>query len=147
MGEGADRVTAAGEETVGKVSGEIDSLRGELGALVAELDRRRHEALDLGLQVRRHPVAVAVAAVTLALAVGGLVALVVAGQRRRQRPTEKLKETRRALARIMDQPHRGGRDPSIPRKVVAAAATAAAATLVKRLIQRQVPRAPASRPR
>ena len=140
-------MSAAGEETVGKVSGEIESLRGELGALVAELDRRRHEAFDLGLQARRHPVAVAVVAATLALAVGGLVALVVAGQRRRQRPTERLKETRRALARILDQPHRVGRDPSIPRKVVAAAATAAAAALAKRLIQRQVPPAPARRAR
>jgi HAMP domain-containing protein len=147
MGEGAARVSAGGEETVGKVSGEIESLRGELGALVAELDRRRHEAFDLGLQARRHPVAVAVVAATIALAVGGLIALVVAGQRRRQRPTEKIKETRRALARIMDHPHRVGRDPSIPRKVVAAAATAAAAALAKRLVQRKVAPTPAPRPR
>ncbi len=140
-------MSAAGEETVGKVSGEIESLRGELGALVAELDRRRHEAFDLGLQARRHPIAVAVAAAPLALAVGGLLALLVAGRRRRQRPAERIKETRRALARIMDQPHRVARDPSIPRKVAAAAATAAAAALAKRLVQRQVPPASSPRPR
>ena len=86
-------MNAGGEGNVGRVSGEIESLRGELGALIGELDRRRHEAFDLGLQVRRHPVAVAVAAATLALAVGGLIALVVAGRRRRQRPAQKVKDT------------------------------------------------------
>ncbi|HET8540194.1 MAG TPA: hypothetical protein VFL83_10020 [Anaeromyxobacter sp.] len=145
MGEGTHRVNGAGEETVGRVSGEIDSLRAELGALVGELDRRRHEAFDLGLQARKHPVAVAVAAATLALALGGLVALAVAARRHRRRPSVRAREARRALARILEDPHRVGRDPSIPRKVVAAVATAAAATLARRLVQRQV--APARRAR
>jgi predicted histidine transporter YuiF (NhaC family) len=142
MGKGSARVNGASEEMVGRVSGEIDTLRRELGALVGELDRRRHEAFDLGLQVRKHPVAVAVAAATLALAVGGLIALVVAARRERRRPSTRVRETRRALQRIMQRPHEVGRDPSIPRKVVAAIATAAAATLAKRLVQRQVPSAP-----
>ncbi len=145
MGKGTARVNGAGEETVGRVSGEIDTLRGELGALVAELDRRRHEALDIGLQVRRHPVAVAVAAATLALALGGRIARAVSARRERRRPAARVRETRRALQRIMERPHQVGRDPSIPRKVVAAVATAAAATLAKRLIQRQVPPAPRAR--
>ncbi len=139
MGKGTARVNGAGEETVGRVSGEIDTLRDELGALVGELDRRRHEALDLGLQVRRHPVVVAVAAATLALALGGLIALAVAARRERRRPAARIRETRRALRRIAEKPHQVGRDPSIPRKVVAAVATAAAATLARRLGQRQVP--------
>jgi hypothetical protein len=142
MGKGTARVNGASEEMVGRVSGEIDTLRRELGALVGELDRRRHEAFDLGLQARKHPVAVAVAAATLALAVGGLIALVVAARRERRRPSARVRETRRALQRIMKRPHEVGRDPSIPRKVVAAIATAAAATLAKRLVQRQVPSAP-----
>ncbi len=143
MGEGTHRVN--GEQTVGRVSGEIDSIRGELGALVAELDRRRHEALDLGLQVRKHPVAVAVAAVTLALAVGGLVALVVTSRRRLRRPAVRARETRRALARLLQRPDRVAAEPSISRKVAAAAATAIAATLARRLVERQVARAPRRR--
>ncbi len=144
MGEGADRVNGP-EQTVGRVSGEIVTLRGELGALVAELDRRRHEALDLGLQVRRHPVAVAIAAATLALAVGGLIAVAVAARRNRRRPSVRARETRKALARIMEKPHRVGAEPTIGRKVVAAAATAAAAALARRLVQRQVSPAPRAR--
>ena len=54
MGEGADRVMdRPPQQHVQRVAGEIDTLRGELGALVAELDRRRQELFDLGLQVRR----------------------------------------------------------------------------------------------
>ncbi len=145
MGKGTARVNGANEETVGRVSGEIDTLRGELGALVAELDRRRREAFDLGLQVRRHPVAVAVAAATLALAVGGLIALAVAARRERRRPATRVRETRRALQRIMERPHRVGAEPTLPRKVVVAMATAAAAALARRLIQRQVAPSPAPR--
>ena len=126
------------EEAVGRVSGEIVALRGELGALVGELDRRRHEALDLGLQVRRHPVAVTIAAATLALALGGVIALAVAARRHRRRPSVRVRETRRALARILEKPHRVGAEPNMTRKVAAAAATAAAAALARRLVQRQV---------
>jgi len=146
MGGGANRVNGAGEETVGKVSGEIDALRGELGALVAELDRRRHVAFDVGLQVRRHPVAVALAAATLALVAGGLIALAVAGRRRRQRPSVRARETQRALLRIARKPHRVAAEPSMPGKIAIAAATAAAAALARRLVQRQVSPAPRPRP-
>ena len=144
MGQGADRVNGP-DPTVGRVSGEIVSLRGELSALVAELDRRRHEALDVRLQVRRHPVAAAVAAATLALAVGGLLALAVATRRRRRRPSVRAREARRALARILEKPHRVGVEPSVIGKVVAAAVTAAAASLARRLVQRQVPPTPPAR--
>ena len=135
MGEGADRVNRASEETVGKVSGEIESIRGEIGALVAELDRRRHEAFDLRLQARRHPVALAIVAVTLALAVGGLVALAVTARERRRRPSVRARETRRALQRNLQKPHRVAAEPSLPGKIIAAAATATAATLARRLVQ------------
>lgn len=135
-------MNGVGEEAVGRVSGEITTIRNELGALVAELDRRRHEAFDLGLQVRKHPVAVAIAAATLALAVGGLIALAVNARRVRRRPAVKAREARRAFARILDKPHRVAVEPSISRKIVAAAATAAAAALARRLVQRQVAPAP-----
>ena len=138
MGEGADGVNRASEETVGKVSGEIESIRGEIGALVAELDRRRHEAFDLRLQARRHPVAVAIVAATLALAVGGLVALAIAAREHRRRPSVRARETGRALQRILQKPHRVAAEPSLPGKLVAAAATAAAATLARRLVQLRV---------
>ena len=37
-----------------EIEREIEAIRGDLDGLVAELDRRRHEALDWRLQARRH---------------------------------------------------------------------------------------------
>jgi hypothetical protein len=123
MGEGADRLSARIEETSGdvrKVDGELDRLRGELGTLVAELDRRRHEAFDIGLQVRRHPTVVAVAAAAAALVVGGLVAIAVRSRRRARRPSVRARETRRALGRLLDHPDRVAAEPNLGAKVLAA---------------------------
>lgn len=126
---------SAAEDRVGRVSGEIDSLRGELGALVAELDRRRHEALDLRLQVRRHPVAAALVAVALAAAVGGLVAFAVRDRRRRRRPSVRARETRRAIARLLSEPERVAAEPSAASRALGVAATAAATALARQLLQ------------
>lgn len=139
MGEGTDRVTdGAGDQQVSRVSAEIDGLRGELGTLVAELDRRRHELFDVGLQVRRHPVAVAIAAATAALVLGGLVAVMVRGRRDRRRPTVRAREARRALARLLDHPDRVAAEQSVVQRVVAAAGVAAGSALAKRMVDRYV---------
>jgi hypothetical protein len=142
MGEGADRVrngSRAPDEAVGRVSVEIDTLRNELGGLVAELDRRRHEALDVGLQVRRHPMLVATVATVAALLLGGAIALAVRGQRRRRRPTVRAREARRALLRLFDHPDRVAAEPSIPHKLAGAVSVALATALAKRLVERNVP--------
>ncbi|BDG04705.1 hypothetical protein [Anaeromyxobacter oryzae] len=151
MGEGPDRVKngSPGGGDVRRVSGEIESIRGELGALVAELDRRRHEAFDLGLQARRHPVVVAVAASAAALVLGGLIALAVRSRRERRRPSTRIRETRRALARLVEHPDRVAAEPSIPNKIVTAVAVAAGTAFAKRMIDRAVkspPRVPQARP-
>ena len=63
MGEGttgmndfaADDVAARPRaDAIGEIEHDIESIRGDLGDLVGELDRRRHEALDVRLQLRRH---------------------------------------------------------------------------------------------
>lgn len=127
-----------GEEAVGRVEGEIDTLRGELTGLVAELDRRRHEAFDLRLQLQRHPVAAAVAAVAAALVVGGALAIVVRGRRERRRPSVRAREARRALARLLDHPDRVAAEPSAAVRIATAALSVAATTLVKRFIDAKV---------
>lgn len=69
------------ETSAEELEAQIESLRAELGELVQELDRRRHEVLDVRLQLRRHAGAVAVGV--------GLVAVFVAGRlalRRRRNP-------------------------------------------------------------
>jgi hypothetical protein len=132
-------------EQVRRVSSEIEGLRGELGSLVAELDRRRHEAFDLGLQARRHPVAVIVAASAVALVVGGLIAAAVRSRRQHRRPAVRARETRRALARLLEHPQRVAADQSVLQKVVGAVAATAGTAIAKRLVDRYVvPRRPAA---
>jgi hypothetical protein len=139
MGEGAARVKNGSHADVGRVSGEIDTLRSELGGLVAELDRRRHEALDLGLQIRRHPLLVAAVATAAALVLGGALALIVHTRRERRRPSVRARETRRAISRLFDHPDRVGSEPSIPNKVGTAVAVALVTALAKRLVDRTIP--------
>ena len=58
------------QETVRQLSGEIGMLREELTRLVAEVDRRRHDALDVKLQVRRHALEVSLAGAALVAVLG-----------------------------------------------------------------------------
>lgn len=142
MGEGADRVSANGKDTPEVpevIEGRIGLLRHELGELVAELDRRRHEATDIRLQVKRHPMIAGAAAVTVAAAVGGIIAFAIWNARRRERPVEKARRARRAVQRLMDDPENMAREPSITEKILAAAGTAAASLLVKRAFERAMP--------
>jgi hypothetical protein len=126
------------EADVGRIAGEIDSIRTELGGLVGELDRRRREAFDLRLQARRHPVAAALAAAAAALAVGGLVALAVRQRRERRRPSVRAGEARRALARLLDHPERVAAEPGMGNKVATAVLTLVATSLAKRLLDERV---------
>ncbi len=133
---------------VGRVAGEIDVLRHELGGLVSELDRRRHEALDVRLQMRRHPVLVAAVATVAALLVGGAIALVVRDARQRRHPTRRAREVRDAFSRLVSNPRQVASQPSISNKVATAVGVAIATTVAKRLLDRAVtPAAKAQRAR
>jgi hypothetical protein len=74
---------ASPDEAVRQLGAEIAELREELGGLVTELDRRRHDLLDVKLQLRRHVVAATVTAVSLIGAVAGLIWLGIWRSRRR----------------------------------------------------------------
>lgn len=141
MGQGADDVRngSAGPGDVHRVAGEIDVLRHELGGLVAELDRRRHEALDLRLQLKRHPVLVAAVVTVTALVVGGAAALVVREARERRKPTRRAREIRDALGRLVEHPREVASQPSIGNKIASAVGVLIATTLAKRLLDRSVP--------
>ena len=77
-----------------RLRADIDATHRRLEGLLGELDRRRREAFDLKLQMRRHPVAFAVGAALVLAAVGGgtSLALVRIQRRRRHRhsPTARL---------------------------------------------------------
>ena len=123
---------------VRRVAGEIEVLRGDIGSLVAELDRRRHEMFDLRLQAKRHPVVVIAAAATAALVLGGVLAVAVRSRRERHRPSARAREVRDALARLLDHPDRVAAETSLTDKILGAAGIAAGTTLAKRLVARMV---------
>lgn len=143
MSADAPRDGSPREGVVGRVAGEIDVLRHELGGLVDELDRRRHEALDLRLQAKRHPVLVATVATAAALIVGGIIALVVRDARQRRRPVERAREVRNAFSRLVAHPRRVATQPSISNKIMTAVGVALATGVVKRLLEQNLPRRPA----
>ncbi len=128
-------------DEVRRVSGEIDVLRQDLGSILSELDRRRREMMDVRLQMRRHPVVVVAAAGTAALLLGGALALLLRERRHRSRPTIRARETRRALARLLDHPHRVAAEPSIGAKIATAAGVAAGSAIARHVARLVVTRA------
>jgi hypothetical protein len=63
---------------------DIDATHRRLEGLLGELDRRRREAFDIRLQMRRHPVIFAAGAALALGALGGGTALAIARMRRLQ---------------------------------------------------------------
>lgn len=115
---------------------DIDRIRSEVANTVGELDRRRHDLLDVRGQLRRHPLPIAlVAAALLGVAAGGI-ALGVMHQRRRQRLGARLERLQEALGRMVAKPNRVATDQGVGRKIVAAAGAAAASLTAKKLVAR-----------
>ncbi len=141
MGEGTGRVSqrrANGEprKAARELETEITEIRSRLDRSLAELDRRRHELTDVRLQVARHPMVAAAAGATLLAIVGG-VAYAVWASRQRNKPISKARRLKHALSRMIDEPHKVAKsEPTVPEKILAAAGTAAASILVKKLMER-----------
>jgi hypothetical protein len=159
MGEGANRLTAllpvtdrereAPEERAREIVGEIADIRNQLDRTLAELDRRRHEATDLRLQIRRHPTVAAGVAIGILAAASGIVAMALIA-RRRERPASKARSLRRALGRAYENPHKLARpEPGIAVRVLGAVATTVGTALAKKYIEQlwSRPRPAAAAPR
>ena len=124
-------------ETLGT---EIAVVRDELDGLLAELDRRRHEALDVRLQLQRHSLGAALTVLALVTTAAGGVWLGVWRHRRRARLTAQAGRLRHAISRMTEHPERVTAEPTMAGKIVTAAANAAVAALVKKLLERAVQR-------
>jgi hypothetical protein len=130
------------EKKAEQLEEDIEQIRDTLGDLVGELDHRRHRAFNVGLQIRRHAWTLAIGAgVIVAAAVGGVM-LKRLRQRRRATVSNRLrrlaermspkarrkeKEKEAAMASLKNAP--------IPRQVLAAAATAVASVLARRIAE------------
>lgn len=93
---------------VSRLRTKIDATRDELGTYISELDRRRHEALDLKLQIKKHPGVVIGVGVAIAAILTGAVVMVA-----RSRKRETLgRRVQRAASRILPAPPPAPADPS-----------------------------------
>jgi hypothetical protein len=95
-----------GQDTERALESDIERLRGELDGMVSELDRRRHEALDLRLQLRRHSgVVAALGVVAVLVSVVGVMAW-SASRRRQDRLVDRVQNLARAIAIMSRNPDR-----------------------------------------
>lgn len=136
----SDGIAASPRDATRELEGRIGLVREELGGLVAELDRRRHEALDLKLQIRRHALETTVTGLAFVAAAAGIVWLTARRARRRRRITSRMDRMRTAMGRMMERPERVAAEPTIPAKIFTAAVNAALATVIKKGLERVVQR-------
>ena len=135
MDQGTHRMN--GQKTPESLEREVNGIRAGLDAILAELDRRRHELTDWRLQVRRHPFKAALLGGGVLAVVGGTIALAVLRHRRRHRPREKARRLWKALSRMLDDPDAVARpSPSAEQELLAAAGSPVVAALAKRLLRR-----------
>jgi hypothetical protein len=131
----------ADKDQPARVEHEIEEVRDRLTGIVRELDRRRHAALDLRGQLRKHRAAVGVATASALLLVGGAIWLSVWLKARRARVLARAHRLRLALARMIANPDEVARPkPNVGKKVLSAAGSAAAGVLAKTLAERLVAR-------
>ena len=127
---------ASPRESSRQLEGEIALLREELGGLVAELDRRRHELMDIRLQARRHALGAALTGVGLLASAAGFVWLGAWRARRRRTAMARLGRLREADSRMVERPERVATERGIPAKILTTAASAAAAAAIKKALER-----------
>jgi hypothetical protein len=131
---------ASPRAVVEELGSEVAGVREELDTLLAELDRRRHEALDVRLQLRRHAVGAGLTAFALLATATGSVWLTLWRRQRRDRLGAKASRLRSAIARMTAHPERVAAEPTVGRTIAMAAANAAVAGLVKKLLERKLER-------
>jgi hypothetical protein len=114
------------------LAGEVAIVREELDVLLAELDRRRRDLLNVRLQLRRHGVGTALTALALVGAAAGVGWLSVWHRRRRRRLSAPADRLREGISRMTEHPERVAAAPTMAGKILTAAASATVASLVRK---------------
>lgn len=126
---------------ISRLRTEIDATRDQLGTYITELDRRRHEALDLKHQVKKHPALAIGAGVAIVGAVAGAVVMVI----RARRPEARERKRQRKLKLMASLPPDPPRDPYwVLKLLLKAALPIGIAVVKKRLSQGATGRPPAA---
>jgi hypothetical protein len=137
------------DESRARLELEANRVRSRLMDTLDVIDRRRHDLLDVRLQLRQHTDLLAKGLGGLALLIGGGIALGVYRSRARR---QHLREERmRALTRFWQHPDRIAREKrqsmlaEIGRKLLVGVATFTAMQLVKRQVRLALPEKPGQR--
>jgi hypothetical protein len=141
-----ERAPGVTRDNVHQIGNEVAHVRDELDTLLGELDRRRHEALDVPLQLRRHAVGAGVTVLAFTVVAAGSVWLTVWRRRRRARLGARVGRLSHAISRMTEHPERVATQQAMPAKILTAAANAAVAMLVKKLLEHGVARLANARP-
>src|SRR5437868_910120 len=136
MKEGNGTASATPERAPREIEREIEHLRTKLDRSLAELDKRRHELLDLKLQLKRHPGIFIGAGGVVALMIGGVAFAIVRAHKREELPA-KAHRFRIAVGRAVDKPQKVARGEA-PwwEKVLASVGTTIAVAVAKKLLDR-----------
>jgi hypothetical protein len=134
MGQGTNRVDEPSPE---EISEKVELSRERLESLVAELDQRRHLWTRVKQGMKENPAWVTGGAIAIAVILAGTVGLMVQRQRREQRFVAGARRLMKAFERGKRKPERvAAQNPHVARKITTAAASAAASTMVKRVVER-----------
>jgi hypothetical protein len=115
---------------------DVDEVRSELSALVAELDRRRHDLLDVRIQLRRNAWPLGLTSLAVGATAAAAIALGTRRARRRKALAGRALGVGQAVGRLLDHPERVAVVPSVPERIATAAASAAAVYVVKAVLDR-----------
>jgi len=141
MAEVGSRVFEADAEESGDprpIEADLARQRAQLTCLVSELRRRGRELIDVGLQVRRHALAVAATFLAVGAIAAGSIALGVRRARRHNTLTARSRRLREAVGRVIDRPERVAAEPTVTQRILGSAGSAAAAVLVKATLDRML---------
>jgi hypothetical protein len=139
VGEGETGVKTAtvhpsDRESLRRLDGEISNDREELGVLVAELDQRRHRALDLKGQLKRHVIEISLAGAALTAISVTVIWLAVHRNRRRARLISRAGRLGTAVSRMVAHPELVATGPTIPGQLFTAIAAAALGSVTRSLV-------------
>ena len=127
---------ARGARAPREIEGEIRRRRGELGALAAELNRRRRELTNPSVLLRRHALGVTVALLSVGAVAAGSIAYRAWRARRERTLLARGGRLREALGRMIDTPERVAVEPTATQRIIGSAGSAAAAVLIKAALER-----------
>lgn len=130
----AKSANGTGSESA-RLRAEIDATHQRLEGLLGELDRRRREAFDVRLQMRRHPLAFGIGAAIALGALGGGTTLAVMRIRRHRRLQRSPSARLSRLWQISGR-RNAGKGSGMLGAVATRAAQVAAAILVRQLARR-----------